>query len=109
MSAQDARSDAPWQWVHLLWAIPLALIIGWGPVVYAQFSRCGIHACVGELKGWESPYAALALLTAAFAGFLLAVAIFVVPWVRSRWVRAAAALLAGAALTAFWIYNILFI
>ncbi|MDQ1584144.1 MAG: hypothetical protein QOF36_2198 [Microbacteriaceae bacterium] len=72
--------------LHLFWAVPVALIVGYPLWVVAAFSWCGISGCGGGGFGVDTTYAGVAIACAILAGVLLATVIAAVPWSRG-WSR----------------------
>ena len=80
-------------WLHLLWSVPLAVIVSVVPLVAAWFSLCGVSGCTGGGYGVTDvarPLVPFALLTGAV---VMAVPFLAFPWarLRVRWMCAAVA------------------
>jgi hypothetical protein len=70
--------------LHLLWTVPLALLLGYPLWVAAEFTWCGISGCGGGGFGEYTDMAGIAVASTVLAGLLLATAIAAVPWSQSR-------------------------
>lgn len=70
--------------LHLIWAVPLALVGAYVAYGLACFHRCGITVCRTSDKGSD---AGVALLATA-AGLILAAPFWFVPWTRRTHLRA---------------------
>ncbi|CAN5482711.1 hypothetical protein BH10ACT6_BH10ACT6_15070 [soil metagenome] len=68
--------------LHLLWTIPLALVVGIPFLIWAGFSWCGISGCGGGGFGVDSGYAWQSVICCLIAGALVFAALAPVPWLR---------------------------
>jgi hypothetical protein len=68
--------------LHLLWTVPLALVLSYPLWVLAAFTWCGISGCSGGGFGVDTGSAGIAIKCTILAGVLMAVAIAAVPWSR---------------------------
>ena len=81
--------------LHLLWAMPLVLLVSLPALAIAKLSWCPFGGC----PGWQGPYpgdtgtAVNACIAAAMA---MALALALVPWLRPHTIRIALALMTGA-------------
>ena len=77
--------------VHLLWTVPLALLIGYPLWFGARLGWCGFGGCAGPTaNSLQLEYASGVVLAVVCAGLVFA-AVAVPPWVRPwriRWVIA---------------------
>ncbi|MCU1403306.1 MAG: hypothetical protein JWM70_1630 [Microbacteriaceae bacterium] len=88
----------------LLWALPLALIVGIGTWIPTDIALCGISGCSGGGFGvsWDP---AGGLIGLAIGGAIVALPIVIVRWTTSRALRLAIAVAAGLVFAlAGWIY-----
>ena len=69
--------------LHLLWTIPLALVVGIPFLIWAGFSWCGISGCGGGGFGVDSRYAWQSVICCLIAGILVFAALAPVPWLRN--------------------------
>ncbi len=69
--------------LHLLWTIPLALVVGIPFLIWAGFSWCGISGCGGGGFGVDSSDAWQAVICCLVAGGLVFAALAPVPWLRN--------------------------
>ncbi|HWH25673.1 MAG TPA: hypothetical protein VNT53_03405 [Pseudolysinimonas sp.] len=79
--------------LHLLWTIPLALVVGAPFLIWAGLSWCGISGCSGGGFGVDDRYAWQSVVCCLIAGILVFAALAPVPWlrkVRARLVTSAA-------------------
>lgn len=73
--------------VHLLWTVPLALLIGYPLWFAARLGWCGFGGCWGSTaNSLQLEYASGVVLAVVCAGLLFA-AVAVPPWVRLWWIR----------------------
>jgi len=70
--------------LHLIWAVPLALVGAYVAYGLAWFHRCGITVCRTPDKGGGTGVA----LFATAAGLILAAPLWFVPWTRRTRMRA---------------------
>ena len=73
--------------LHLLWALPVALVVAVAVTVVAGFAACGVSGCSGGGFGPGGDRPLLATLLFLVAGAVLATPLLVVGWVRRRSVR----------------------
>jgi hypothetical protein len=69
--------------LHLLWTIPLALVIGVPFLIWAGFSWCGVSGCGGGGFGVDSRYAWQSVICCLTAGVLVFAALAPVIWLRN--------------------------
>lgn len=93
--------------LHLIWAVPLAVVAGFIPVAYARLDRCGFDECLRDPGGFQSPSSPIATIAAIVSAVLLFVAIVAVPWARPVGVRMIVGAIAGLLLGGYWLYYIL--
>jgi hypothetical protein len=82
---------------HLLWTVPLTLILCAPLWVFAAISLCGISGCSGGGFGVSTIGRGTTWLLCAVIGGLLTLPIALVPWLRPWWARIGIALVVGAA------------
>jgi hypothetical protein len=80
---------------HLRWTLPLAVLLSVPQWLVASFAWCGISGCSGGGFGVSTGTEWLAVTLCAVNGFILAVAVFSVPWLYPTGRRALIALAAG--------------
>lgn len=73
--------------LHLLWTIPLALVVGIPFLIWAGFSWCGVSGCGGGGFGVDSRDAWQSVICCLLAGALVFAALAAVPWLRSAGAR----------------------
>jgi len=79
--------------LHLLWTVPLALLIGFPLWFAARLGWCGFGGCWGSTaNSLQLEYASGVVFAVVSAGLVFA-AVAVPPWVRPWWIRWAIALL----------------
>lgn len=81
---------------HLWWTVPLAVLLSLPQWLVAGFAWCGISGCSGGGFGVATGSEWLAVSLSCVNGVILAVAVFVVPWLYPARTRAVIALTAGA-------------
>lgn len=69
--------------LHLLWTIPLALVVGIPFLIYAAIDWCGISGCGGGGFGVDSSDAWQSVICCLIAGSLVFAALAPVPWLRN--------------------------
>ena len=79
--------------LNVLWALPLAIAIGYPIWLGARVGWCGFGGCTGET--WASPdlEPGLAIILVVFCAGPIFAAVTIPPWVRPWWIRAIVALL----------------
>ena len=78
---------------HLLWTVPLALLIGFPLWIGARLGWCGFGGCWGSTaNSLQLEYASGVVLAVVSAGLVFA-AVALPPWVRPWWIRWVIALL----------------
>jgi len=94
--------------LHLLWALPLALVPAGFTLGVASIQWCGADGC-SSLTRIADPNMSAAILFLIASGFIAAMPWFVVPWSPQRELRfvaaltyAAAVCLAGMVIIAPW-------
>ncbi|RAX44837.1 hypothetical protein DQ354_13645 [Arthrobacter sp. AQ5-06] len=80
---------------HLRWTVPLAVLLSLPQWFVAGFAWCGISGCSGGGFGVSTGTEWLAVTMTVVNGFILAVAVFAVPWLYPTGRRALIALAAG--------------
>lgn len=85
---------------HLLWTVPVAIVLGLPLWVLAGLSWCGISGCSGGGFGVDSRYVSTAVVCTIAVGALMSIAIVAVPWFRPVSGRLLIALGIGAAYAA---------
>ncbi|MBO1268740.1 hypothetical protein [Arthrobacter cavernae] len=80
---------------HLRWTVPLAVLLSLPQWFVAGFAWCGISGCSGGGFGVSTGTEWLAVTLSAVNGFMLAVAVFAVPWLYPTGKRALIAVAAG--------------
>lgn len=83
----------PARLLHLLWTVPLAVILSAFPLFVAALSLCGISGCSGGGFGVDSSEQFLTWWMCALVGVLFGLAVGLVPWVRRWRIRLAAGVL----------------
>lgn len=81
---------------HLRWVVPLAVLLSLPQWAVASLAWCGISGCSGGGFGVSTGTEWLAITLSIVNGFILAVAVFAVPWLYPTGRRALIALAAGA-------------
>ncbi len=82
--------------IHLLWIVPIALIVDATFFLAAAVSKCGISGCSGAGFGIASNPAASMVFIGIAAG-VTATLLIVVPWIRFRFARISVAAIAAVA------------
>jgi len=82
--------------LHLLWALPLAVLLSLPLVAIAGISWCGISGCSSGGWGIDTDYVGLAVAACIGAAIVMAVALAAVPWMKPHGLRIMIALLLGA-------------
>jgi hypothetical protein len=90
-TAPDERT-----WLHLLWALPIPLLVSLVLLVAALWEFCGINGCTGGGFGISRDIGGTIGILAPIP-VLIGLPIFLVPWSPKRGVRAVVALLTGVA------------
>ena len=83
-------------WLHLLWALPIPVIVSSVLLISALWDFCGINGCTGAGYGISRDVGGT-IGNLAPIPFLIGLPIFLVPWSPERGVRAVVALLIGVA------------
>ena len=83
-------------WLHLLWALPIPVVVSLVLLISALGDFCGINGCTGAGFGISRDIGGT-IGNLAPIPFLIGLPIFLVPWSPNRWVRVAVALLTGVA------------
>lgn len=86
--------------MHLLWAVPGALILSLPLWIYAGIAWCGVSGCTGGGFGISRGGAPNAVISLAISGFFMFLAFALVPWLRPLWARLVAALIIGIGFSA---------
>ena len=86
----------PRTWLHLLWALPIPVIVSAVLLISALWDFCGINGCTGGGFGISRDVGA-AIGNLAPIPFLIGLPTFLVPWSPTRWARAVVALVTGIA------------
>ena len=94
--------------LNLLWAVPLAVAIGYFPAAIVRFQRCGLHECLGEVEGFASPLAPDAIGVAILGALAMLGAVALIPWLRPVRLRLLIALVVAVLMFVFWGWVILF-
>ncbi len=87
--APSPSGPRPW---HLLWALPVSLVLASVVTVVAAFGACGVSGCSGGGFG-PAGNGLLTIILCALAGAILATPLIVVGWTDRRVLRVG---LAGA-------------
>lgn len=83
--------------IHLVWALPLGLVLAYFALVFSTWEWCGISGCSGGGFGRiSSPNFLMAVAWLLGAGVVAALPLGVVPWSPKRELRAVVALYYGA-------------
>ena len=77
----------PRQALHLLWAVPVAILICLPASAVAGLSWCGISGCSGGGYGLDTSDAGLAIRACIFAAVVMAIPFALIPWLKPRTVR----------------------
>lgn len=99
---QPLRAKKRNQWVHLLWAEPLALPFAAAAWMLGAISRCGVSGCSGGGFGVSRDSVTSAVGFTASA-LILAFPIAMVPWARRRIRISVAAGIAALWFSYWWI------
>ena len=83
-------------WLHLLWALPIPLVVSSVLLISALWDFCGINGCTGGGFGISRDIGGT-IGNLAPIPFLIGLPIFLVPWSPKRGVRAGVALVIGVA------------
>ena len=78
---------------HLLWTVPLALLIGFPLWVAARLGWCGYGGCFGSHEPDQQANVVLGIGLAVMCALLLIAAITIPLWFHPWWVRLIAAIL----------------
>ena len=73
--------------LHLLWTVPLALLIGYPLWFAARLGWCGYGGCWGTDAHSQQTEDASGVVLAIVCALLVFAAIMVPPWFRPWWVR----------------------
>ena len=84
------------QALHLLWAVPVAIVVCLPAAAIAGISWCGISGCSGGGYGLDTSDAGLAIHACIFAAVAMAVPFALIPWLKPRTIRIILALPIGA-------------
>jgi hypothetical protein len=82
--------------LHLLWALPVAVLLSLPSVAIAGISWCGISGCNSGGWGIDTGYVGLAVGACIGAAVVMAVALAAVPWMKPHGLRIVIALFLGA-------------
>lgn len=82
-------------WLHLLWTVPVAIIVSVPLWFWAGLSWCGISGCSGAGFGISRESQSTAWIALAISGVVMALAIGLVPWLRPLFARIGIAIVAG--------------
>jgi len=77
----------PRQALHLLWAVPVAMLLCLPAAAIAGISWCGISGCSGGGYGLDTSAANLAIQACVVAAVVMAIPFALVPWLKPRTVR----------------------
>ena len=83
-------------WLHLLWVLPIPVIVSSVLLISALWEFCGINGCTGAGFG-VSRNVGGTIGNLLPIPFLIGLPIFLVPWSPNRWTRAVGALVIGVA------------
>ena len=83
-------------WLHLLWALPIPVVVSSVLLISALWDFCGINGCTGAGFGISRDVGGT-IGNLAPIPVLIGLPIYLVPWSPKRGVRAVVALLSGAA------------
>ncbi|WP_345751505.1 hypothetical protein [Microbacterium rhizophilus] len=84
-----------------MWTVPVASALSFPMLALAAFSLCGVGCYSPQYVAYdEIPFA---IFLCAGGGLLLLLAVQLVPWARSAWVRLLAAIPAGALWGGGWL------
>ena len=78
--------------LHLIWTVPLALLIGFPLWISARLIWCGFGGCSGPTANYREFDFTWGVVTPLVCAALILVAVAVPPWVRPWWIRWAIAL-----------------
>ena len=81
------RWGVTWAALHLLWTIPLALVIGYPLWISARLGWCGFGGCWGTTASSQQIGYAWGIAAAIVCAGLIFAAVAVPPWVTPWWVR----------------------
>ncbi len=93
----QGRGGVPLGRVHLLWAVPVALLGALALTVAAGVLACGISGCSGGGFGPVTDYRLIAVALLLVAGVVLAAPVALIAWTGRRAVRWTAAAAVGLA------------
>lgn len=82
--------------LHLLWALPVALVAAVAVTVVAGFAACGVSGCSGGGFGPEGGRPLVAAVLVLVAGGVLATPVLLAGWSRRSSVRLGAAVVVAA-------------
>ena len=82
----------PALWPHLLWIVPITLLLSRYPVAFALFAYCGFGTCT---DGDESPDIPAVLQFLAATIVLVGLPVYLLPWANNKKVRVGVAVAAG--------------
>ena len=77
---------------HLLWTVPLALLIGYPLWFAARLGWCGYGGCFGSHEPDQQANVVLGIGLAILCALLVIAAITIPPWFHPGWVRLIAAI-----------------
>ena len=83
-------------WLHLLWALPIPVVVSSVLLISALWDFCGINGCTGGGFGISRDVGGT-IGNLLPIPFLVGLPIFLVPWSPNRWTRAVVALVVGVA------------
>ena len=82
--------------IHLLWAIPLAVLLSLPLAAIAGISWCGISGCSSGGWGISTDSVGLAIAVCIGAATIMAVALAADPWMKPHGLRVIIAIILGA-------------
>ena len=81
-------------WLHLLWTLPIPVVVSSVLLLSALWDFCGINGCAGGGFGISRDVGGT-IGNLLPIPFLIGLPILLVPWAPNRWVRAVVALVIG--------------
>ena len=73
--------------LHLLWTVPLALLIGYPLWISARLTWCGFGGCYGPTANYRELHFPWGVVIPVVCAALMLLAVAVPPWVRPWWIR----------------------